>query len=223
MRGDRAARDAAALGVPGEELSKVAYSLLDASSYQGRAILVVGGGDSAVETALGLAEQPGNRVTLSYRKEAFFRIRQRNEERLQAALAENKLEVLFQSEVRAIHADAVELELFGPAGSRRTAIPNDEVFVMAGGAPPFEMLERAGVSFDPALRAPAAEIVEQGTGSGAGAGGGLRAGALRPGLGPVARRLLRPARRAAAEPPEVHLAAAGDGRGPVVRHRRHGC
>ena len=152
------------LGVPGEALPKVAHGLLDASSYQGRAILVVGGGDSAVETALGLAEQPGNRVTLSYRKEAFFRIRQRSEERLQAALAENELEVLYQSEVRAIHPDAVELELFGPAGSRLTAIPNDEVFVMTGGAAPFEMLERAGVSFDPARRAPAVEIVEQGTG-----------------------------------------------------------
>ena len=51
------------LGVPGEELSKVAYSLLDANSYQNRRVLVVGGGDSAVEAAMGLAEQPGNRVT----------------------------------------------------------------------------------------------------------------------------------------------------------------
>jgi thioredoxin reductase/Pyruvate/2-oxoacid:ferredoxin oxidoreductase delta subunit len=152
------------LGVPGEDLPKVAYSLLDAGSYQGRRILVVGGGDSAVETALGLAEQPGNRVTLSYRKEAFFRIRQRSDERLAAAVEQGKLELLLRSEVRAIHPDSVELALHGPGMPPATVIPNDEVFVMAGGTPPFELLERAGVSFDPALRPPPEEIGEQGTG-----------------------------------------------------------
>ena len=70
------------LGVPGEDLPKVAYSLMDAASYRGRRVLVVGGGDSAVEAAIGLAEQPGNEVTLSYRGEAFTRIKARNEARL---------------------------------------------------------------------------------------------------------------------------------------------
>ena len=67
------------LNIPGESLSKVAYSLIDAHSYQGRRILVVGGGDSAVEAALGLAAQPGNVVTLSYRKQSFTRIKSRNQ------------------------------------------------------------------------------------------------------------------------------------------------
>ncbi|MFN0243919.1 MAG: NAD(P)-binding domain-containing protein [Planctomycetota bacterium] len=66
------------LGVPGEDLPKVAYSLLDAQSYRGRRILVVGGGDSAVEAALGLADQPDNRVVLSYRRAEFSRLRARN-------------------------------------------------------------------------------------------------------------------------------------------------
>ena len=152
------------LGVPGEELPKVAYSLLDARSYQGRRILVVGGGDSAVETALGLAEQPGNEVTLSYRRESFFRIRARNEERLADALAGRRLRVLLPSAVRAIHADAVDLALEEDSGTRAVRLANDEVFVMAGGLAPFELLERSGVSCDPALRAPSAPVVERGTG-----------------------------------------------------------
>ncbi len=152
------------LGVPGEELPKVAYSLLDARSYRQRRVLVVGGGDSAVEVALGLAEQPGNEVTLSYRREAFFRIRRRNEERLARALEQRALRVLLASEVRAIHEDDVELELREAGGAREVRLPNDEVFVMAGGVAPLELLGRCGVSCDPALRAPGAPLVEQGTG-----------------------------------------------------------
>lgn len=152
------------LGVPGEDLPKVAYSLLDAQSYHGRRIVVVGGGDSAIEAAVGLAEQPGNEVLLSYRKPAFFRIKARNEARLLEAQHEGRLRVLLASDVRSIQPDSVDLE--GPwedgRGTRR--IPNDEVFVMAGGIPPFELLKSAGVSFDPADRPAAAPLVEQGSG-----------------------------------------------------------
>jgi thioredoxin reductase/Pyruvate/2-oxoacid:ferredoxin oxidoreductase delta subunit len=152
------------LGVPGEDLPKVQYSLLDASSYLGRNILVVGGGDSAVEAALGLAEQPGNRITLSYRKEAFFRLRSKNEQRVMDCIAQGKIVVLFNSEVKKIHARTVEVVVHTDDGPKPCKLPNDDVFIMAGGKPPFELLERAGVSFDPALRAPAAPVTEQGTG-----------------------------------------------------------
>jgi thioredoxin reductase len=87
------------LGVPGEDMSKVAYSLLDAQSYSGRKILVVGGGDSAIEAALGLADQPGNRVTLAYRQAAFSRLKARNDAHLARAVKEKKLELLMQSNV----------------------------------------------------------------------------------------------------------------------------
>lgn len=140
------------LGVPGEELSKVSYSLLDAHSYRGRRVLVVGGGDSAVETALALAEQEGNDVALSYRREAFFRLRTRNRERLEAALDEGRIQTLTSSRVTAIHAGEVELAVAEGGAERAFAIDNDEVFILAGGRAPFELLERSGVSFDPALR-----------------------------------------------------------------------
>ena len=152
------------LGVPGEDLPKVAYSLLDAHSYQNLRIMVVGGGDSAVETALGLAEQAGNQVTLSYRKESFFRVRARNEERLELCLGEGRLRVVFQSEVRAIHPDSVDLAVRNGEGHRVVRVPNDEVFIMAGGVPPFELLERSGVSFDAEHRPPQDPVREQGTG-----------------------------------------------------------
>ncbi len=153
------------LGVPGEELPKVAYSLVDARSYEGRRILVVGGGDSAVEAALGLAAQPGNTVTLSYRKASFFRIKSRNETRLNQAIEEGLIDCLLESHVREITPDRVRLELTGQAGGPTERwIDNDDVFVMIGGVPPFPLLEQCGVSFDPADREAAAPLVEQGTG-----------------------------------------------------------
>jgi thioredoxin reductase len=153
------------LCVPGEELPKVAYGLLDARSYAHRRALVVGGGDAAAETALALAEQPGNHVVLSYRRDAFFRVRPRNVERLDAAAAEGRLVLALGSEVREITADAVVLE-HGREGARHAErLANDEVFVLAGGTAPLERLERSGVSCDPELRAaPAAPTYEQGTG-----------------------------------------------------------
>ncbi|MBL8861654.1 MAG: NAD(P)-binding domain-containing protein [Planctomycetes bacterium] len=151
------------LGVPGEELPKVAYSLLDAHGYQGRRILVVGGGDSAVEAALGLAEQPGNQVVISYRKEAFFRLKSRNEARLAEALRSGALGALFSSEVLAIRPDAVDVRL---ASGGVETLANDEVFVFAGGTPPTEVLEASGVSFDPGEHAAPPSLSEQGTGLG---------------------------------------------------------
>ncbi len=167
------------LGVPGEDLAKVSYSLLDAGSYQGRRILVVGGGDSAVETAVALAQQPGNEVVLSYRKQSFFRIREENERRLAEAVDAGRLEVLYGTRVVEISDELVELEheqqhgAAHAAGGAATAVaaapprirlPNDEVFVMAGGMPPFELLEASGVSFDPALRDVPEPEGERGTG-----------------------------------------------------------
>jgi len=152
------------LGVPGEDLPKVAYSLLDAQSYRDRHILVVGGGDSAIEAALGLAEQPGNRVTLSYRRDGFFRIKARNEAQLVQARADGRLEVLLASEVESIGPDHVSLKVASGSGARAVRLENDEVFVLAGGKPPFALLEQSGVSFDPALRVKAEPLAEAGTG-----------------------------------------------------------
>jgi thioredoxin reductase/NAD-dependent dihydropyrimidine dehydrogenase PreA subunit len=129
------------LGVPGEELPKVMYSLLDAEAYTGAKILVVGGGDSAIEAALGLAHQRGNRVTLSYRRDAFSRIKARNAARLNDAVRGGKLELMMSSQPLEIRDGSVALEV---AGNRRE-IANDYVWIFAGGVAPTAFLDQLGV------------------------------------------------------------------------------
>jgi thioredoxin reductase/ferredoxin len=129
------------LGVPGEELPKVMYSLLDAEAYRDARILVVGGGDSAVEAAMGLAHQAGNQVILSYRGASFTRIKNRNALRLKGVVAAGRLQVLFDSRPLEFTEGEAILEV---AGERRV-VANDYVWIFAGGTPPSEFLERIGV------------------------------------------------------------------------------
>jgi len=140
------------LGVPGEDLAKVAYGLADTAERRAQRVLVVGGGDSAVEAALALAEQPGNDVTLSYRRAEFVRLTARNAAALEAARAAARLRVWTESEVVGISPDAVELTRASGAALTRERLANDAVFVLAGGSPPKELLAASGVSFDPELR-----------------------------------------------------------------------
>ena len=109
--------------------------------FAGRRVLVVGGGDSAVEPALGLARQAGTTVTLSYRGDAFARIKPRNAEKLEAAVAAARVAVLYRSQVREIRDDVVLLDCDdGPL-----VLPNDDVIVRIGGEAPFALLEQVGV------------------------------------------------------------------------------
>ena len=104
---------------------------------------MVGGGDSAVEAAVGLARQRGNRVTLSYRREKLVRIKKKNESRIAELLATRRIEGAFSTDVEEIRTDSVRLKT--PSGTRE--LPNDYVFVFAGGEPPFELLRQMGVRF----------------------------------------------------------------------------
>jgi len=131
------------LGVPGEEQEKVLYQLMDAATYKGLRCMVVGGGDSAIEAALGLAAQPGNEVTLSYRKPQFFRIKARNQERIRSAAAEGAVRLVLGSELRSIGEEHVDLT----ANGRAARMENDFVFVFAGGEPPYPLLKDIGVRF----------------------------------------------------------------------------
>jgi thioredoxin reductase (NADPH) len=131
------------LNIPGEELSKVMYRLIDAESYQGQKILVVGGGDSAAEAAIGLSRQPGNEVVLSYRREKLVRLKKKNQDALDCLLAEGRVRPLFSSQPVEIEPGRVRLK----AGGDTVEIENDYVFVFAGGVPPFDLLKRIGVRF----------------------------------------------------------------------------
>ncbi len=155
------------LDVPGEDLPKVAYSLLDARSYQGRRTLIVGAGDSAVEAALALAEQEGNVVTLLTRGASVTRPRQANRERLERATARGEITLMTDAQVHSILEHEVHVRIVSdesPAPGKLWSVPNDDVFVMAGGIAPQGLLNQAGVSFDPADRPQQAPPAEQGAG-----------------------------------------------------------
>ena len=131
------------LGVKGEELPKVMYRLLEADHYVNKKILVVGGGDSAVEAAMGLGNQVGNQVTVSYRQERFSRIKERNTQRVQECIDKGKLTVLFNSAPVEIKEESVILDVKG----QKQEIPNDFVWIFAGGIPPYDFLKKIGVGF----------------------------------------------------------------------------
>ena len=131
------------LNVPGEEQSKVIYQLVDAQSYTNKLVLVVGGGDSAVEAAIGLANQPGNTVTISYRKSGFLRVKKRNEIKITKLIAGKNVQPIFDSQVLEVLENSVILA----TNAGRIEIPNDFVIVQIGGIPPFEMLRNMGIAF----------------------------------------------------------------------------
>ncbi len=131
------------LGIPGEELPKVMYRLIEADHYVNSKILVVGGGDSAIEAAMGLGHQHGNTVTLSYRQAAFSRIKDRNAKRIEECIKTGKVSVIFNSNPVEFKPESVVLDVEGT----RREIPNDFVWIFAGGVPPYDFLKKIGVQF----------------------------------------------------------------------------
>jgi thioredoxin reductase len=133
------------LGVKGEDLPKVMYRLIEADHYVNSRILVVGDGDSAVEAAMGLAAQRGNVVTLSYRKNTFGRIKERNTQRLQSVLKKGELQAIFNS----IPVEFTEHSVILDVNGARSEIPNDYVWIFAGGVAPNDFLKSIGIRFGP--------------------------------------------------------------------------
>lgn len=132
------------LGVPGEELQKVVYRLIDPEQYSGQHVLVIGGGDSALEAAASIGEAGGT-VTLSYRSAAFSRAKKKNRERIAAASEAGSVRVVMNSTVAGITADSVGLDL-GDGNIEKIA--NDAVIVNAGGILPTAFLKEIGISVE---------------------------------------------------------------------------
>ncbi|MBK8545868.1 MAG: NAD(P)-binding domain-containing protein [Saprospiraceae bacterium] len=128
------------LNVDGEKLEKVYYKLLEPERYQGKDILVVGGGDSAIESALLLADE--NKVTLTYRSEKFNRLKPLNSQKINQAIDDKKILVLYSSNVLKIEEAQVVLQLDDL--SEKT-LKNDFVFIFAGGELPTQFLEKSGI------------------------------------------------------------------------------
>ena len=129
------------MNIPGEDLEKVAYRLLEPEIIKDKNILVVGGGDSAIESALLLADQ--NKVVLSYRNDVFNRIKPQNNIRIIHAIEKKSIEVLFNTSPVAIEKDNVSILNLNENVTQ--TIKNDLVFIFAGGELPTQFLQKIGI------------------------------------------------------------------------------
>ena len=129
------------LNVPGENLEKVAYRLIEPEEISGKEILVVGGGDSAIESVLLLANE--NKVTLSYRGEKFSRIKPGNAHNINHAIEDGLFDLKLNTNVLEINEDHVILG--STNGDEKFKIKNDLVYIFAGGELPTGFLEKAGI------------------------------------------------------------------------------
>jgi len=129
------------LGVPGETLEKVAYRLLEPEDITGKHVMVVGGGDSAIESALLLAER--NTVTLSYRSDVFNRLKPKNNEKITEAIGSGLIDVRFRTNLLEIGKE--EVTLSSEPDGRQSKLKNDLVYIFAGGELPTQFLEKVGI------------------------------------------------------------------------------
>lgn len=133
------------LGVEGEDSTNVAYSLREPEAFQGDKVLVVGGGDSAIEAAIAISEEADTQVTLSYRKETFSRIKPKNHERVHEAAATGALVILWKTNVAEIASDSVVLN---DGEGEPLTYENDQVLIFAGGVLPTKFLKACGIEID---------------------------------------------------------------------------
>jgi thioredoxin reductase (NADPH) len=129
------------LGAEGEDQSKVTYRLIDPAQYRNQHVLVVGGGDSALEAASTIAEEPGTTVTLSYRSDAFGRAKRKNRQRVDSAVKTGKLNLLLSSNVKSFTKESVIIEQHG----KEIKIRNDAAIICAGGILPTGFLKETGI------------------------------------------------------------------------------
>jgi thioredoxin reductase (NADPH) len=132
------------LGAPGEDLPHVVYRLVDAEQYRGQNVLVVGGGDSALEAATSLAALPETRATLSYRGDGFSRAKSKNREKVAEAVAAGELQLMLESNVEEITPSEARIEIDG----RIESLAVDSVIVCAGGILPTGFLKSIGVAIE---------------------------------------------------------------------------
>jgi thioredoxin reductase/NAD-dependent dihydropyrimidine dehydrogenase PreA subunit len=132
------------LGADGEEQNKVVYRLIDPEQYLGQHVLVVGGGDSALEAAISIAEQADTTVTISYRSPGFSRAKEKNRQKVQILQEQDKLHVLLESTVDNIGDQDVTIQ----CKEELVTIPNQAVIICAGGILPTGFLKTIGITVE---------------------------------------------------------------------------
>ena len=116
--------------------------MLEPEFISDKKIIVVGGGDSAIESALLLMDQ--NQVTLSYRKDTFSRLKSKNSEKIKAAISAQKLQAVLNSNLVSIEKKHVNIQLNGT--KQVVKLENDLVYIFAGGELPTQFLQKAGIT-----------------------------------------------------------------------------
>lgn len=132
------------LGVPGEDTDKVIYNLIDPAQYIDKNVMVVGGGDSALEAATSIADQPGSHVTISYRSDSFSRAKQKNQEKIQQAVNDGTMTLALSTTVKKIEEQNVILN----SGDDEIKVKYDTVIVCAGGILPTPFLKEIGIEVE---------------------------------------------------------------------------
>jgi thioredoxin reductase len=141
------------LGIPGEDLPNVFYDIVEMEDFAGRRVVIAGGGDSAAESVLGLANQAGTVVHLIHRGETFDRMQPSLQAKLKKAVTERRVNLVLKARIREIHADVLIVDV----GERTHKLSYDDLIVRVGGEAPVHMLEGLGVrivSKDIPLHAP---------------------------------------------------------------------
>jgi thioredoxin reductase len=122
----------------------VVYRLIDPAEFAGKKVLVVGGGDSALEAAHALADETGTIVTLSYREKAFTRAKEKNRKKVEQAASEGRLTVLYESKVKQVHRDSVDID----CAEKMVSVPNDGIICCLGGILPTPFLKEIGIEVE---------------------------------------------------------------------------
>jgi len=134
------------LGVPGEEKTKVAYRMIDPEQYKNDFVLVVGGGDSALEAACSIAELGQSKVSISYRSESFSRAKPKNRTRIKTLEEQGKLQVLMSSNVVCIEDKSVDISIKTNTSEKTITIKNSAIIICAGGILPTPFLKSIGIN-----------------------------------------------------------------------------
>lgn len=132
------------LGIPGEDLPKVVYRLIDPAQYQNQKVMIVGGGDSALEAALSIADEPGSTVSISYRSDSFSRAKAKNRDRIEKYSSEGKINLYLSSNPKAIDEQSITLV----SNDEEISVPNDAVIINAGGILPTGFLKKIGIQVE---------------------------------------------------------------------------
>ncbi|MGF1508044.1 MAG: NAD(P)-binding domain-containing protein [Myxococcota bacterium] len=134
------------LKVKGEDQEHVYHLLYSPRAYKNEEIVVVGGGNSAVEAALVLSEQ--NKVVMSYRQGEFSRIFKDNRQKLDQAIKEQRIEVIFNSNVKEFRKREAVLSVQSDAGEEERVVGADHAFVLVGAELPIKFLKSLGLRLE---------------------------------------------------------------------------